>query len=161
MLKRNPAPSAAVSVPAAVRVALVCLLASWAVTGCLDTLALGNLPGHVTFVGPHTASSEGDAVITRFGVADPEGDFVEVAVEVCTDAGACYVPELLPGSALLETLPTESDEASSALPLIWSPDCTVQTTTTPFTVTVTALGSDIDGVTSAPETLTALGVTCP
>lgn len=143
------------------RLLISTLLLSSLLTACDDSVEVGNLPGHVTFVGPQQASAEG--VVTWFGVADPEGDLVSVSVEVCTGE-ECFIPELLPGSATIETLPTAHDERSAALRLIWRPECDVLAEDAPFTVHVEALGAEgeagVPGLTTAPTTLAELGATC-
>ena len=133
-----------------------------AVVGCQDSVSVSNLPGYVTFVGPHTLGNEG--VVTWFGVSDPEGDFVAVSVEVCTEE-RCDVPRLLPGSATIDTLPANADSSSSALKLIWEPDCELLGEDTPFTVFVESLGASqvegVEGVRSQSTTLAELGFSCP
>jgi len=129
--------------------------------GCTDTASVSNLPGYVTFVGPHTLTDDG--IVTWFGVSDAEGDLMSVAVEVCAD-DMCFVPELLAGSATIDTVPTERGDVSPALRLIWAPECDVLDNDTPFEVHVRSLSSNeadgVPGVSSAPTTLGQLGWDC-
>lgn len=132
------------------------------VLGCEETVSVTNLPGHVTFIGPQMAAEGG--VVTWFGVADPEGDLVAIEAEVCIEQ-ECVVPDLLPGSATIDTLPTTGLRSSAALRLLWLPECDMMDADTPFTVHIRALGADdataVPGLTTEPTTLAALGYTCP
>lgn len=129
--------------------------------GCDESVSLNNLPGYVTFVGPQAVSDGG--IATWFGVSDLEGDLVSVTVEVCVEQ-ECFVPELLPGSATVETLPTSGDERAAALRVIWRPECDLIDPNTPFTVHIQALGADAEdgvmGLSTSPVTLDELGYRC-
>ncbi|MEL6182809.1 MAG: hypothetical protein AAFS10_27895, partial [Myxococcota bacterium] len=93
------------------------------VGGCDQDADVSNLPGHVTFIGPMQADADGN-VVTWFGVSDPEGDFVAVQVEVCSETGSCFIPNLQPGGVVAETLenlPAVREGRSPALKLLWVP----------------------------------------
>ena len=139
-------------------VLVACVLVSVAGAACDDDVTLSNLPGHVTFVGP--TQLQDDGVVTWFGVSDPEGNFVKVDYEVCLVEGECYVPELMPGSATIDTLPAVDRQESAPLRLLWRPDCSIHTDDGEFTVRVGALGSDVPPVESPPVTLVDTGFSC-
>jgi len=152
---------------ALVVMAMTAMVALW---GCDQDANVSNLPGHVAFVGPTQADMEGN-VVTWFGVSDPEGDFVSAQVEVCPEAGACFIPDLQPGGVVPETLgnlPAVREERAPALKAIWRPECGQGALSGPevrFTVRISVLATDIEpsleSLDSASTTLTELGLACP
>ena len=139
-----------------VQTALLCslALALVATVGCDNGVKVGNLPGHIAFVGPSEAS--GDAVTTFFGVSDPEGDVLEASFEVCAGAQGCSSDvQVLPGSATLDALPAIDPERASSLQVVW---CDPRLgPNDPFVVKMKIVGSDIDEVLAPPATLRELG----
>ncbi len=125
-------------------------------TACTDNVEVGNLAGHVAFVGPSEVSA--NAVVTWIGVSDPERDLVEVEFEVCNESGSsCDTRTVIGGTASLERVPTGHDfEQVSPRPVRWEPSCSDVEGDGPFTVRARVKGSDVPWVTSPATSLAEL-----
>ncbi len=129
--------------------------------GCDNGIKVGNLPGHVAFVGPTASDDQG--VATFFGVVDLERNILDVDVEICPEGASCFVPEVLSGSSTLDAVPAVDKNTASALRLLWRP-CEVGDTTpllgaqTEFSVVMSVANSDVEPVRSPVTTLESIGV---
>ncbi len=142
----------------AARAALLPLAAIVSLTACVDTVTIEDLPAHVAFVGP-TLLVEDGVVETWFGIEDAEGGSVAVDFAVCPDSGGtCLDVPALGGSATLDRVPVAAQGATRPLRVVWQAPCAQASAS--LSATVAVIGSDVEGVTSAPFSLAELGA-CP
>ena len=86
---------------------------------------------------------------------------MRATVEVCVVDGRCSEPELLAGSAPLDSLPAVDRDKSIPLRILWQPKCEAIGLDKAFTVRMTVPGSDVPEVESPAIILGSLGYVCP